>query len=82
MRVGNRADRIGQAEIDWAALAYYRWERVVQDVIECARSVFFRDDWGEETRADAARLFQEILSGGGTLDAAYTAMAHIPSETD
>ena len=44
----------GQTEIDWIALTYYRWERVVQDLIEYAQNVFFRGDWGEETRADAA----------------------------
>src|SRR5713101_6735094 len=62
----------GQREIDWMALTYYLWERVVQELIEDARDVCFRDDWAEETRADAARLFHEILAEeGGTIDAAY-----------
>jgi spectinomycin phosphotransferase len=52
----------GDAEIDWAALAYYRHERVVQDLIECARNVFFRDDLGEATKSDSARLFDHILT--------------------
>lgn len=34
----------GQPEIDWVALTYYRWERVVQDVIACAQDMFFNDD--------------------------------------
>ncbi|HYX48725.1 MAG TPA: aminoglycoside phosphotransferase family protein, partial [Ktedonobacteraceae bacterium] len=38
----------GQREIDWIALTYYLWERVVQDLIECAQNVCFKDDWGEE----------------------------------
>src|SRR6266567_1109704 len=38
----------GQTEIDWVALTYYLWERVVQDLIECTQDVCFRDDLGEE----------------------------------
>jgi len=68
----------GQAEIDWMALTYYCWERVVQDLIVCAQDVFSRDDLGEETRADIAQLFHEILAEeGGTIDAAYAAAAHL-----
>src|SRR6266571_915114 len=67
----------GQREIDWMALTYYLWERVVQDLIEDARDVCFRDDWAEETRADAARLFHEYLSEGSTIDAAYKASARL-----
>jgi spectinomycin phosphotransferase len=68
----------GQTEIDWIALAYYRWERVVQDLIECVRTVFLRDDLGEETKADAAQLFDTIVAGEGVVQAAYAAAAHIP----
>jgi spectinomycin phosphotransferase len=70
----------GQTEIDWIALAYYRWERVVQDLIECARDVFLRDDLGEETKADAAQLFDTIVAGGTDIQAAYAASTHIPSD--
>src|SRR2546421_5746074 len=68
----------GQTEIDWVALTYYLWERVVQDLIECTHDVCFRDDLGEETRADIARLFHKVLAEeGGTIDAAYAAAAHL-----
>ncbi len=68
----------GQTEIDWVALTYYLWERVVQDLIACTQDVCFRDDLGEETRADIAQLFHEILAEeGGTIDAAYAAAAHL-----
>ena len=68
----------GQREIDWMALTYYLWERVVQDVIEDAQNVCFRDDWAEETRADVARLFHEYLSeGGSNINAAYEASARL-----
>src|SRR5881227_1755032 len=68
----------GQPEIDWVALTYYLWERVVQDLIVCAQDVCFRDDLGEETRADIAQLFHEILLGrSSTINAAYAAAAHL-----
>ena len=71
----------GQAEIDWVALTYYLWERVVQDLIERTQDVCFRDDLGEETRADIAQLFHEVLMGcSSTIDAAYAAAAHLPSD--
>ena len=70
----------GQAEIDWIALTYYRYERVVQDLIASAQEVFFRDDLGEETRADSVRLFQMILAGGFMIDAAFQASTHLPSD--
>jgi spectinomycin phosphotransferase len=66
----------GQTSIDWIALTYYRYERVIQDLIECAQEVFCRDDLGEETKADSVQLFQAILAEGGEIDAASQASAH------
>ncbi len=73
-------DGYGQTEIDWVALTYYRWERVVQDLIECAQNVFFPDDWGEESRADAAQMFHDNLADGDNINAAYAAATHLPSD--
>ena len=71
----------GQPEIDWVALTYYRWERTVQDVIACAEDMFFKDDLGEETRADIARLFHEIMVGNtSTVHDVYAAAAHLPPD--
>jgi spectinomycin phosphotransferase len=70
----------GQTEIDWIALTYYRYERVVQDLIACAQEVFFRDDLGEGTKADSVQLFHAILADGGEIDAASQASAHLPSD--
>jgi len=70
----------GQTEIDWIALTYYRYERVVQDLIACAQEVFFRDDLGEGTKADSIQGFQAILAEGGEIDAASAASAHLPSD--
>ena len=70
----------GQTEIDWIALTYYRYERVIQDLIACAQEVFFRDDLGEGTKADSVQGFQAILAEGGEIDAASAASAHLPSD--
>lgn len=70
----------GPAEIDWTALAYYRYERVIQDIVVCSQDVFFRDDWGEEARAEAAQLFQQILAPDGMVDAASYALAQLPPD--
>lgn len=68
----------GQREMDWTVLTYYRWERVAQDLIECAQNVWFRDDLGEESKADAARMFDVILAeGGSSIVSALSAAAHL-----
>jgi len=68
----------GQQEVDGMLLAYYLWERVVQDVIYYAHNVCFRDDWAEETRAEVAQVFHASLTEGGhNIAAAYAAAAHL-----
>jgi spectinomycin phosphotransferase len=69
----------GQREIEWMALTYYLWERVIQDLIACAQEVFFRDDLGEGTKEDSFKLFHAILTEGGEVDAASQASTHLPS---
>ncbi|MGZ6389115.1 MAG: phosphotransferase enzyme family protein [Ktedonobacterales bacterium] len=70
----------GPTTIERVALTYYRYERVIQDVIVCASDVFLRDDLEEETKADAAHLFQDVLGDGGEIVGAYAAAAHLPQE--
>jgi spectinomycin phosphotransferase len=68
----------GQAEIDWVALTYFLWERVVQDLIECTRNVCFREDWAEESRTEAVQLLDVILAEDrGHIEAASQAAARI-----
>jgi spectinomycin phosphotransferase len=67
-----------QKEIDWTLLSYYLWERVVQDVIEEAQNVCFKDDLAEETKMDIAKSFHKSLAGrGNNLAAAYQASARL-----
>jgi spectinomycin phosphotransferase len=68
----------GVVEIDWMLLSYYLWERVIQDVIVNAQDVCFRDDLGEETKAEIAQMFDESLTeGADNIAAAYEAWARI-----
>ena len=71
----------GQAEMDWVALTYFLWERVVQDLIECTRNVWFRQEWGEESRMEALQMLEVILAeDNGHIQAAYRASAHLPTD--
>jgi spectinomycin phosphotransferase len=67
-------------EIDWIALTYFRWERVIQDLIEEAQQALFRDDVGEDAKATAAQRFAATFAAGNNVDAAYAAVAHLPSD--
>lgn len=70
----------GQTEIDWVALTYYQCERAVTDLIECAQEVFFRDDLGSESKADAVQLFSDLFAENNNVDAAFAAATHLPSD--
>ncbi|HWZ18852.1 MAG TPA: aminoglycoside phosphotransferase family protein [Ktedonobacteraceae bacterium] len=68
----------GKREINWLLLSYYLWERVVQDVIVNAQDVCFREDLGEETKAEIAQLFRDYMEDGGNeVAAAYEASARL-----
>src|SRR5439155_24174000 len=69
----------GETEIDWTLLTYYRYERVIQDLIEDAGQVIFRDDLSEEAKAEARRAFRASLEGRN-FAAAQAAAAHIPED--
>jgi spectinomycin phosphotransferase len=71
----------GQKEIDWIALTYYRWERVVQDLIECARDICFRDDLGEASKDDLLQSFNmSFAKEQSNYAAAHAAAEHLPSD--
>ena len=67
----------GQTDIDWTLLTYYRYERVITDLIEDAQQVILREDLGDDAKAEAARQFRASLEGRN-FEAAQAAAAHIP----
>ncbi len=66
--------------IDWVALTYFRWERVIQDLTEETQQALFSDDVGEEARMTAAQRFAATFGAGGSADAACAAAAHLPTD--
>lgn len=67
-------------EVDWVALTYYRWERVVQDLVEEAQQVLFRGDVSDDTKMIAAQRFAATFAPGYNINAAYSAAAHLPND--
>jgi spectinomycin phosphotransferase len=59
------------------ALAYYRYEWVVQEFSDFAERVFYANDVGDETRADAVRGFQQLFDPGDVVEAAYQSEADL-----
>jgi spectinomycin phosphotransferase len=60
----------GQTPIDHRALAYYRYERIIQDVaVECEQ--IFSATGGGEDRAQALRYFTSNFLPGGVLEITY-----------
>jgi hypothetical protein len=53
----------------------------VQDLIECTRNAWFRQEWGEESRLEAVQLLEVILAQDNVhIAAAYQASAHLPPD--
>lgn len=61
----------GPTVVDPVALAYYRYEWVVQEIGDFGARIFFDQDVGEETRADAVLGFRELFEPGDVVDGAY-----------
>jgi spectinomycin phosphotransferase len=54
----------GEVSIDPAALAYYRYERIVQDVAAYCRLVFGRERGDDDRRRGVRQLAAQFLPGG------------------
>jgi spectinomycin phosphotransferase len=70
----------GPHAMDWTALTYFHWERVVQDLIEEAQQVVFRGEVGEEAKATAVQRFASTFAAGNNVDAAKAAADHLPRD--
>jgi spectinomycin phosphotransferase len=74
--IGSREDDLffqgyGKTEIDWLALAYYRYEWIVADVGGFGEQVFLMDAVGDETKEDGLRLFRLLFAPGNIVESAH-----------
>jgi spectinomycin phosphotransferase len=69
----------GQMPVNPLALAYYRYEWVVQEFGDFAERVFFMDDVGDETHADSVRGFKQLFDPGDVIAEAYKVESNLPA---
>lgn len=58
----------GPAEIDPAALVYYRYERIIEDLGEIGKSVFLNPGLSEQAQGEEAALAMSFFAPGGDID--------------
>lgn len=61
----------GRVEIDPLALAYYRYEWVVQEMGDFGERVFLMPDAGAITKADSVAGFRQLFEPGDVVESAY-----------
>lgn len=64
-------DGYGSAEINALALAYYRYEWVVQEIGDFGERVFLMPELGAATKGDSVRGFRQLFDPGDVVEAAY-----------
>src|SRR5215207_9142244 len=62
----------GLVEVDPAALVYYRYERIIEDIGEIGKSVFLDPSLGAQTRAEETELAMSYFAPGSDVDCAET----------
>lgn len=60
----------GQTEINHDAIAYYRFERIIEDIAVYCEQIFLSDE-GEEDRLQSFEYLQSNFRPGGTIERAY-----------
>jgi spectinomycin phosphotransferase len=60
----------GQVQIDHVALAYYRYERIVQDIYEYCQQLFLTDEGGQD-REQSLQYLASNFQPNSTIEIAY-----------
>ncbi|MGH7250149.1 MAG: phosphotransferase family protein, partial [Minisyncoccia bacterium] len=69
----------GQTKVDPIALAYYRYERIVQDFAEYCEQLFSSDESGEDRENSLHQIAEQFLLGN-VIDVAYRTEKLLPKE--
>lgn len=69
----------GQTEIDPVALAYYRFERIVQDIAAYCEQILLAEEGGDDEREGLRQLQSQFLPGG-VVEFAYKSEKRLPKE--
>jgi spectinomycin phosphotransferase len=69
----------GQTDIDYAALAYYRYERIVEDVASYCQEIWSTEGDGQD-RARGLRILSGQFMPDGVIHDAYSTEKHLPPE--
>lgn len=69
----------GQTEVNFTALAYYRYERIVQDVTAYCSQILLTDEGGEDREEGLRQLMSQFLAGG-VVEMAQRTEAFLPTE--
>jgi len=67
----------GETDINWLALAYYRYEWVVQEFADFAERVFYMPNIGLATKQDAVRGFKQLFLTGDVITSAYASESYL-----
>jgi spectinomycin phosphotransferase len=70
----------GEIDLDPVALAYYRYEWVVQEIGDFGERVFLMADIGAETKTDAVSGFIELFQPGNVVESACKSEDDLPAE--
>ena len=69
----------GQTEVNAVALAYYRYERIVEDIATYSEEIFLTDPSNQD-RAEGVRRVGNNFLPGATIDMAYRTEKSLPPE--
>lgn len=65
-------------QIDRVAVAYYRYEWVVQEIGDYGERVFLNKNTARETRDHAVQAFRQLFQPGDVVEAAYESQTALP----
>jgi len=69
----------GQTEIDPIALAYYRYERIIQDIAAYCEQILLTDEGGEDRQEGLQQLISQFLPND-VVEMAYKSEENLPPE--